>query len=91
MQSATDSSWLHLTERMDVGGHVTLGRAEPFEGVAIAANAREVFALLRRCPGERAAQIMERLEDALATGAQGAEPTNEIGSAFSVIGLPCTG
>ena len=82
--------WAHVTALLDAGGHVTLGRVEPIAGVAIAANPREVIAVLRRRPGESAAQLMQRLEDALAGVSRGGAPVNEVGNQF-VLSLPSVG
>jgi hypothetical protein len=83
-----DFRWVHLTSLLDAGGHVTLGRMEPIECAAIAANGREVFAVLRRRPDESAASLMERLEAALESRAHGGELVNEVGSPVVVAARP---
>jgi hypothetical protein len=80
----TGSAWPHLDALLAAGGHVTLGHVEPFEGVAIAANTREVFAVLRRLPEERADKLIQRLEAALSNAARGGERVNEVGPAFGL-------
>lgn len=55
MSGTTDSpehAWTHLTALLDRGGHVTLGRMDPFDGVAVAADAQRVLASLLRREGE---------------------------------------
>ena len=76
--------WRHIDALLEAGGHVTLGHVEPFEGVAIAANTKEVFAVLKRGSGEGAAQLLERLEQALSSAARGGERVNEVGAAFGL-------
>jgi hypothetical protein len=79
--------WPHVTALLDAFGHVTLGRVEPMAGVAIAANPREVVSVLRRRPKESAAQLMQRLEEALAAVSRGGAPVNEVGNEF-VLSMP---
>jgi hypothetical protein len=79
-----DPRWPQVTALLDAGGHVTLGRVEPMEGVAVAANGREVVAVLRRRSKESAADLMQRLEDALAAVAQGGAAVNEVGNDWVV-------
>ena len=86
----TASDWPQLTALIEAGGHVTFGRVEPMEGVAIAANPREVLAVLRRRPQESVTQLLARLEDALAGIARGGAPVNEVGNEF-VLSMPSAG
>ena len=82
--AAREPRWPQLTALLDAGGHVTLGRVEPMEGVAIAADRGEVRAVLRRRSKESAADLMQRLEDALACVAQGGAAVNEVGNDWVV-------
>jgi hypothetical protein len=74
--------WPHLTAMVDAGGHVTLGRVAPMEGVAVVASEREVFAVLKRKPQESLPQLMQRLEEALARATYSGEAVNEVGLEF---------
>ena len=67
--TAWERSWPHITALIDAGGHVTIGKVEPFESVAVAASERKIFATLVRRKGESAADLMQRLEVALDEGA----------------------
>src|SRR5258708_4499820 len=55
----------HITALLHAGGHVTLGRVEEIDDVAVAANDRKVFATLKRLKDETAADLMQRLDDGL--------------------------
>lgn len=84
MSGTTDSpepTWTHLTALLDRGGHVTLGRVDPFDGVAVAADARRVLASLLRREGESAVALMARLEATLQRAAAGDVPAQEINEA----------
>ena len=70
----------HITGLMEAGGQVTLGRVEPFEGVAIAAKGKKVMAALVRRKGESAEQLLHRLEEALHRRALTGAVTQEIDS-----------
>jgi hypothetical protein len=80
LDSASDweRSWPHITALLDAGGHVTLGCVEPVNDVAIAATAHKVLASLKRNKGENAADLVQRLGDALNHAAHGGDTINEI-------------
>jgi hypothetical protein len=68
----------HITGLMEAGGQVTLGRVEPFQGVAIAAKGKQVLATLVRRDKESAEQLLHRLEAALHRRAITGAVTQEI-------------
>jgi hypothetical protein len=81
----------HITALLDGGGHVTLGCVEPFHNIAIAATERKVFASLKPNKGESAADLMQRLDDALNHAAHGGAPINEISGGHFVMSRPSAG
>jgi hypothetical protein len=88
----SERSWPHITALIEAGGHVTIGKIEPFEGVAVAAGGRKVFATLVRRERESAAALMQRLETALDERACRGVVTNEIeGGEFVLVGPSARG
>lgn len=83
--------WPHVTALLDAGGNVTLGRVKPIDDVAVAANDRRVLATLKRRKGERAADLMQRLDDALNHAAHGGAPINEINGGHFAMSRPRAG
>lgn len=55
------------------GGQITLGRMAPLNGVAVAANEQNIYAVLQRWPEETVTALLPRLEQALGV-AQAEEP-----------------
>src|SRR5688572_19103825 len=78
----------HITGLMEAGGQVTLGRVEPFEGVAIAAKGKKVMAALVRRNGESAEQLLHRLEEALHRRAMTGVMTQEINGELLGLAAP---
>jgi hypothetical protein len=87
--SEWERSLPHITALLDAGGYVTLGCVEPVHDVAIATTERKLLASVKRSKGESAADLIQRLDDALNHVAHGWAPINEInGGHFVVARLP---
>jgi hypothetical protein len=76
-ESDWERFWPHVAELLGAGSPVTLGRVEPIDDVAVAANDCKVFSTLERRKDEGAANLMRRLDDALHHAAHGGAPINE--------------
>jgi len=63
---------------MKAGGQITLGRMAPSDGVAVAADDHDIYAVLRRKPEESFASLLHRLDQAIGTAQGGGPRTNEI-------------
>ena len=63
---------------MKSGGQITFGRMVPLDGVAVAADDRNLYAALRRRPNETVAALMQRLDDAIGLARYKGVRTNEI-------------
>ena len=77
-----NESWSQLAAFIEAGGHITIGRVAPIEGVAIAANDAQVFAVLKRGEQESLPALLGRLEAALMQATYSGEPVNEVGPEF---------
>ena len=76
------NEYSQLTTFIEAGGHITIGRVAPIEGVAIAANDTQVFAVLKRREQESLLELLGRLEAALLQATYSGEPVNEVGPEF---------
>jgi hypothetical protein len=66
-ENSTDSEvqWTHIDALMKAGGQITLGRMAPLDGVAVAADDKDIYAVLRRRPEETVAALLQRLDQAI--------------------------
>lgn len=63
--------WTHLDVLMKAGGQITLGRMAPLDGVAAAVDDHNLYAVLRRKPEESFADLLQRLDEAVAIAQNG--------------------
>src|SRR5437016_1918288 len=61
----TDTQWAHIDALMNAGGQITLGRMAPLDGVAVAADDHDIYAVLRRRPEESFESLLRRLDQAV--------------------------
>ena len=88
--SQSDTSWAHIDALMKAGGQITLGRMAPLDGVAVAADDHDIYAVLRRKPEESFASLLRRLDQAIGTAQSGGPRTNEIDDKRYVLRPPST-
>lgn len=63
--------WTHLDVLMKAGGQITLGRMAPLDGVAAAVDDHNLYAVLRRKLEESFADLLQRLDEAVAIAQKG--------------------
>lgn len=86
----TDTQWAHIDALMKAGGQISLGRMAPLDGVAVAADDHDIYAVLRRKPEESFESLLQRLEQAIGTAQAGGPRTNEIDDKRYVLRPPST-
>lgn len=91
-ENSTDSEvqWIHIDALMKAGGQITLGRMAPLDGVAVAADDKDIYAVLRRRPEETVAALLQRLDQAIGSAQNGGARTNEIGDSRYALRMPST-
>ena len=82
--------WTHLDALVKAGGQITLGRMAPLDGVAVAADDHNLYAVLRRKPEETFAEFLKRLDEAVAVAQSGGPRANEIDDKRYVLRPPST-
>jgi hypothetical protein len=82
--------WTHIDALMKAGGQITLGRMAPLDGVAIAADDHNLYAVLRRRPEESFTALLQRLDQALGIAQSGGARVNEIDDKRYVLRPPST-
>jgi hypothetical protein len=79
------SEWIgslpHVTELILNGGNITIGRVEPLDGIAVAADTRKVLATLVRREDETVAALLRRLDAAVGQAVNTGASVNELGDA----------
>ena len=86
----TEMQWTHIDALMKAGGQITLGRMAPLDGVAVAADDHDIYAVLRRRPEETVTALLQRLDQAIGTAQSGGTRTNEIDDKRYVLRPPST-
>jgi hypothetical protein len=91
-ENSTDSEvqWTHIDALMKAGGQITLGRMAPLDGVAVAADDKDIYAVLRRRPEETVAALLQRLDQAIGSAQNGGTRTNEIDDSRYALRMPST-
>jgi hypothetical protein len=91
-ENSTDSEpqWTHIDALIKAGGQITLGRMAPLEGVAVAADDKDIYAVLRRRPAETVTALLQRLDYAIGAAQNGGARTNEIDDSRYAIKMPST-
>jgi hypothetical protein len=84
------SPWAHIEALMTAGGQITLGRMAPLDGVAVAADDQDIYAVLRRRPEEFFESLLQRLDHAIGTAQSGGPRTSEIDDKRYVLRPPST-
>jgi hypothetical protein len=87
---ADEAQWTHIDALMKAGGQITLGRMAPLDGVAVAADDQNIYAVLRRGPEETFSALLRRLDHALGVAQSGGVRTNEIDDGRYVLRPPST-
>jgi len=82
--------WIHIDALMRAGGQITLGRMAPLDGVAVAADDHNLYAVLRRRPDETFTALLQRLDQAIGVAQNGGARTNEINDSRYVLKPPST-
>jgi hypothetical protein len=85
-----DSQWTHIDALMKAGGQITLGRMAPLDGVAVAADDHNLYAVLRRKPEETFTELLNRLDEAVAIAKKGGPRANEVDDKRYVLRPPST-
>jgi hypothetical protein len=86
----TDGRWTHIDTLMKSGGQITLGRLAPLDGVAVAGDDHNLYAVLRRRPDETLPALLQRLDQAIGLAKSGGVHTNEIDDSRYVLKPPST-
>jgi len=74
----------HVTGLILNGGNITIGRVEPLEGIAVAADAARVLATLVRREDETVEELLRRLDAAVGQAVQsGAAKASQEGRLFT--------
>ena len=91
-ENSTDSEaqWTHIDALMKAGGQITPGRMAPLDGVAVAADDEDIYAVLRRRPEETVASLLQRLDQAIGSAQSGGPRTNEIDDSRYALRMPGT-
>src|SRR4051812_6375762 len=91
-ENSADSQvqWVHIDALMKDGGQITLGRMAPLDGVAVAADDKDIYAVLRRRPEETVAALLKRLDQAIGSARNGGTRTNEIDDSRYALRMPST-
>ena len=91
-ENFTDSKvqWAHIDALMKAGGQITLGRMAPLDGVAVAADDKDIYAVLRRRPEETVVALLQRLDQAIGSAQNGGTRTNEIDDSRYTLRMPST-
>ena len=91
-ENSTDSEaqWTHIDTLMKAGGQITLGRMAPLDGVAVAADDKNIYAVLRRWPEETVTTLLQRLDQAIGSAHSGGPRTNEIDDSKYALRMPST-
>ena len=74
-------SLANIAMLVDEGGQITVGALRPIPCVAVANNEHDTVAMLRRRPEESVLQLLERLDQAIATVAATGRRIDEINPA----------
>jgi len=82
--------WDHIDTLIKTGGQITLGRMSPLDGVAVAADQENIYAVLQRRPEETVTALLQRLDQALGIAQSGNARTNEIDESRYTLRLPGT-
>jgi hypothetical protein len=78
----------HATGLILNGGNITIGRVEPLDGIAVAADARRVLATLVRREDETLEDLLRRLDAAVGQAVQSGVTVNEIKGAELFLSAP---
>ncbi len=70
--------WPNLQDLIDHKGAINIGQIAPISGAAVAMRGRQVHAMLRISVGESLAELLDRLDTAVAKAVDGGIPTDEI-------------
>lgn len=70
------------------GGNITIGRVEPLDGIAVAADASKVLATLVRRRDETVEGLLHRLDAAVGQAIRTGTPVNEVQDAELVLSEP---
>jgi hypothetical protein len=68
----------HIAALMDSGGQIMLGTVKPLSGAAVAHDGKKTLAMLRRRPAEAIADLLLRLDAAIATAQTTGSGVDEI-------------
>ena len=85
-----DTQWTHIDNLMKAGGQITLGWMAPLDGVAVAADDHNLYAVLRRKPEETFTELLNRLDAAVAIAQNGGPRANEVDDKRYVLRPPST-
>jgi hypothetical protein len=81
--SATSTALAHIQAIIDGGGQIMIGTIAPIEGAAVAHDGKKTLVMLRRRPRERIADLLARLDAAIATAQSTGSRVDEINTASS--------
>jgi hypothetical protein len=73
----------HIQAIIDGGGQIMIGTIAPIEGAAVAHDGKKTLVMLRRRPRERIADLLARLDAAIATAQSTGSRVDEINTASS--------
>ena len=70
--------WPNLQDLIDADGSINIGEITPITGAAVAAQGRQVYAMLRIRDGESLVEILDRLDSSVAKAVDDDIYTDEI-------------
>ncbi len=75
---SVNDRWQNLQHLIDCDGTITIGEVVPVTGTAVAAQGRQVYAMLRINNSESLVEILDRLDTAVAKALDDDTYTDEI-------------
>ena len=81
--SATSSAVAHIQALIDGGGQIMVGTIAPIKGAAVAHDGKKTLVMLRRRPHEPIAELLARLDAAIARAQANGSRVDEINTASS--------
>jgi hypothetical protein len=86
------SKWIgslpHMTGLILNGGNITIGRVEPLDGIAVAADASRVLATLVRREAETIEELLRRLDTAVGQAISTRSVVSDLGDTQMVLSTP---
>lgn len=79
--ATTTIRYAHIEAVIEGGGQILLGTVAPIHGAAVAHDGKKTLAMLRRRPDEPVAELLARLDGAIATAIATGQRVDEVNTA----------